>query len=153
MSDKQKGYIKSIIVFAVIVFSLCCYIKEPIVFGNYTSYAGYAITSTTVMSIIYVNWGWHWNPLEKIPRLNQNYIGKIEYRYNGVDGEKATNIVVKQSLFSTRIKIITDEITSASISSEIIEENGAYVMYYTYILHSRKIIPRIAKSRMYTVIP
>jgi hypothetical protein len=82
---------------------------------------------------VYEKFLWRYNPLEKIPRLNKKYNGKIIYDYNGSHNEKEISIFINQTLLSIRITIKTNEITSNTISSNLLFENGEYVLYYNYI--------------------
>ena len=65
------------------------------------------------------------------------YCGNIEYKFNGAYETKESVVEVKQTLLSTAVKITTDEITSNTIVSSLIQENGDYVLYYTYITNPK----------------
>lgn len=57
----------------------------------------------------------------------------MKYLYNGTQGTKNIDIKISQTLTDVNVSIKSDEITSKSITSELVEENNQYVLYYTYI--------------------
>ena len=83
--------------------------------------AGYSV----IPIAIYERYLWKYNPFVKMPRLKNNYKGK--------SGEKVVEIEIKQSFLSTDVKLKSDEISSKTITSNLVEENGGFVLYYTYI--------------------
>lgn len=46
---------------------------------------------------------------------------------------KSIQINIKQSLLQTNVEIITNEISSQSITSSLVLENEQSILYYTYI--------------------
>ena len=76
---------------------------------------------------------WQYIPFQKTPKLMGNYTGNIEYNYNGVSGEKETSVIIKQTLLTVKVQLVTDEVISNTILGDIVQENGEYVLYYTYI--------------------
>src|SRR5690606_41933959 len=52
-------------------------------------------------------------------------------------GMKNIEVYVSQSLFRINIQLVTDEIASSTITSNIVQENGNYVLYYTYITNPK----------------
>ena len=99
--------------------------------------AGVAVGLTTILMGVYERWLWRFCPLEKTPKLCNRYIGTITYSYAGNRREKDIVIEIKQSLLAISIKIITDEITSNSINSKLVIENGEHVLYYVYITNPK----------------
>ena len=65
------------------------------------------------------------------------YEGIIEYNYSGKLEKKKTFVIIKQTLFSTKVEITTNEITSNTIVSNLVNENDEYVLYYTYITNPK----------------
>ena len=128
----RKFYIKSSWL-VVILFIIRCLITIPILLYDYISFIGEAISVALILMGLYEKWLWQYNPLEKIPKINGKYSGYIEYSYNGNFDKKKANISIVQSLLSVKIKIYTNEISSSSITSNFIYENGEHVLYYTYI--------------------
>lgn len=106
---------------------------------DYFGAAGEAVSIATIFLIVYDKWLWKFNPLDSTPRLMGNYTGTIKYNYNGQNQRKSTRVVITQTSLKVKVKITTNEITSSTITSNLIEENDEYVLYYTYITnpHSR----------------
>ena len=112
-------------------------ISKPISIKECFGFVGQSITLTLIIMGIYEKWLWRFSPFEKIPNIDGEYLGNIEYNYNGVAGKKKVSIRMKQSLLSINVKITTNEITSSSITSSIILENEEYVLYYNYLTNPK----------------
>lgn len=132
----QKFIIKSFWVL-VAIFIIRCLISKPTSPYDCFGFAGEAISVTMIIMGIYERWLWQFNPLERTPNIKGKYSGSIEYNYNGNSDKKETTILIKQTLFSTNVRITTNEITSSTIISNIILENNEYVLYYTYITNPK----------------
>ena len=85
--------------------------------------------------MVYEKFIWRIDPLIKIPKLEKEYDGIIKYEFNGSRGTKNVDIEISQTLTTINISIKSNEITSNSITSELIEENNQFVLHYTYINH------------------
>jgi hypothetical protein len=134
--NTQKFFIKGFWV-VIVLFIIRCVISKPTSSYDCFGFAGEVISVALILMKIYEHWLWQYNPLEKIPNINGEYAGNIEYNYNGNSDKKETTITIKQSLFSTNVKITTNEITSNTITSSIVLENNEYVLYYTYITNPK----------------
>jgi hypothetical protein len=121
----------------LVLFVIRCFISEPTSLYDYFGFAGEAIGVAIILMGFYERLLWQYNPLEKIPKIKGEYSGYIEYSYNGTFDKKEATIKIKQSLLSTNVKIITDEITSNTIASSIVYENGEFILYYTYITNPK----------------
>jgi hypothetical protein len=108
-------------------------ISKPITPYDFLSCAGEAITGALIIFGIYNAYLWMFNPFNKMPRLKGNYLGNINFNFTGKPESKSVTIEIKQTLLSTNIKIVTNEIQSTTITSNLIKENGEYILYYTYI--------------------
>lgn len=86
-----------------------------------------------VAAVAYERFLWKVNPLEKRPRLLGRYDCVLEYSHDKGEGRKETTAIVKQTLLTTSVSFCTDEITSNTKASELVDENGRYVLYYTYL--------------------
>ncbi len=104
---------------------------------DYFGAAGEAISAATVLLFVYDKWLWKYNPFDSTPRLMGEYNGTIKYNYNSKNHRKSTKVTIKQTSLKIRVKITTNEITSNTITSDLIEENDEYVLYYTYITNPR----------------
>lgn len=100
---------------------------------DYISAGSEVIGYTIIIMGIYSTLLWRFNPFEKLPRIMGNYEGIIEYCFNGVDSKKEVPVVINQTLLTTNVRIVTNEISSSTITSSFLFENGEYILYYTYI--------------------
>lgn len=100
---------------------------------DYLGAAGEAISVTSIIIALYDKLLWHINPFDSTPRLKGNYIGKLIYDYNGQRKRKDIKVNITQTSLKVIVKITTNEITSNTITSDLIEENGECVLYYTYL--------------------
>ena len=123
---KFSGYISLIVYFCLVI------LKKPIDLIEYIELLSESVGLVIFIVLTYEKWLWRFNPLIKTPKFKKEYSGLLKYNYGGTLGEKEVEISIKQTLLSTRIKIKTDEIISKSITSEMLEEDGEYVLYYSY---------------------
>lgn len=137
MEENTLKFIKKGFWVVIVLFVVRCLISKPASLYSYFSFAGEAIGVALILMGLYERWLWQYNPLEKIPKIKGEYSGNIEYSFNGTSEKKGASIKITQSLLSTNIKITTDEIISNTIASNIVFENGEYVLYYTYITNPK----------------
>jgi len=137
VSETQKKHLKIAIYIALAIFGICSIISLPNSFRDFSAYTGISVSITIFISVLYEKWFWKLNPLEKTPKLFNHYNGILEYNYNGEFGNKNIKVYVRQSLFRLNIQLITDEGVSSTITSKVVEENGNYVVYYTYITNPK----------------
>lgn len=55
MNERIQKLIKPGIIIAALTFAICCLIKKPQEFGDYTSNVSYAVTVVTLIFYIYEN--------------------------------------------------------------------------------------------------
>ena len=121
----------------VVVFTLRYFLFTPGNIYDYFSAIGESVSISVILLTLYEKILWKYNSLEKTPKIFGVFTGTIEYEYNGERSKKDISIVIKQSLLTTRVKITTNETTSYTIASNLIEENGEYILYYTYITNPK----------------
>lgn len=112
-------------------------ISNPKTISDFLNYISYSISGTLLLSVAYVKLLWKYNPFVKIPRLHNNYHGYIDYRYDKAESRKEITFNIDQDLFSIKVSSVTDENISATISSNIVFENGQFVLYYIYITNPK----------------
>ena len=137
MEDRVKNYLKIPLYFTLVLFVVMNIVRKPPTLKDVFGCATTSITIAIVIMTVYEKWFWRFNPFTKTPKLQKQYDGKIEYLFEGTQREKSIMIHVNQTLLDTRIKIVTDEITSNLIASRIVYENQEYVLYYTYITNPK----------------
>ena len=133
MKSKMESLIKLSGIIIILIFIILYKFKMPKSFLDYWDLilesAGYSVIAIA----IYERHLWKYNPFVKMPRLKKKYTGVLSYNYKGRSGEKVVEIEIKQSFLSTDVKLKSDEISSKTITSNLVEENGGFVLYYTYI--------------------
>ena len=133
MKSKMKSLIKLSGIIIILIFIILYKFKMPKSVFDYRDLilesAGYSV----IPIAIYERYLWKYNPFVKMPRLKKKYTGVLNYNYKGRSGEKVVEIEIKQSFLSTDMKLKSDEISSKTITSNLVEENGGFVLYYTYI--------------------
>jgi hypothetical protein len=137
MTENTMKFVKKGLWLVLLIFIIRCLITKPISFYDCYGFAGEAIGIALILMGLYERWLWQYSPFEKIPKIKGEYFGYIEYSYNGNFDKKEATIKINQSLLSTNVKITTDEITSNTIASNIVRENGEYVLYYTYVTNPK----------------
>lgn len=90
-------------------------------------------TGANVVVIFYCKVLWKYHifklPLSKTPNLNGKWNFIIKYS----NGEKTTNVGIKQDLFGIQVNLQSDETNSSSLVANILEERGKRYLIYTYI--------------------
>lgn len=104
---------------------------------DYVSAASEVITLTMFFMGLYAKFLWKFNPLEKLPKIIGEYEGEIEFIFDEVESKKMVTVKINQTLLTTNVCIITDEISSNTLTSSLLLENGEYVLYYTYITNPK----------------
>lgn len=139
MKEAIKSFTTKTVWVALTLFALYLLIFgfDVITTSDVFDVIGGVVSITIIIMGVYSSWLWRWNPFEKIPKIFGNYTGVIEFNFTGVDEKKDTSVEIKQTLFTTRVKIVTNEITSNCITSEIKKENGQNILYYTYITNPK----------------
>lgn len=137
MKEIEMSYMKKSLWVVIFLFVLRCMIELPSTPYECFGYAGEAISVGLIVMTIYEKMLWRKNPFERMPQIYGEYSAILEYENNFEVQKKKIKIIVAQTLLSTSIKIITDEISSNSITSNFIYENGEYVLYYTYITNPK----------------
>ena len=128
MNDRYKKYIECICGIAIISFVIV-----KLVFKNLEIWDAltYASTFTSIIVVLYVTVLWRINPLEKIPRLKNNYIGTLVSTYD--HKQRDVKILIKQNLFETKIIFESNESSSKSITANFYDEYGTQMLSFGYI--------------------
>lgn len=72
MNERIQKLIKPGIIIAALTFAICCLIKKPQEFGDYTSNVSYAVTVVTLIFYIYEKWAWQIIPWNRPPVLKNS---------------------------------------------------------------------------------
>lgn len=125
-------YIKPLLYFALgcgIVFWMIFHPNTP---QAWIGFVGHVALAANVLLFIYEAVGWRINPLERIPRFKNRYMGTITYEWNGITQTKQIEVLVDQKRSSVSVTTKTNESTSRSLASAIVKEEGSYSVYYVY---------------------
>lgn len=133
MKSNINNLLKWAGIISAIIFLVLIYFKGAENIWDYGGLAGEAAGYSSILVLLYEKWIWRYNPLIKTPKLKKEYSGLLKYNYDNIPGEKDIDITIFQTLNNINIIIKTDEVTSNSITSELIEENNQYILYYTYL--------------------
>lgn len=74
---------------------------------------------------------WRYNPLESTPKLSKKYTGTLVSSYDNIKRE--ATLEIKQTLFTIRITLTTNESKSKSLSATIEEILGEKQLVYCYL--------------------
>ena len=133
MKSKMEALIKLSGIIVLVIFIILYKLKMPESVLEYWDLILESTGYSVIAIVVYERYLWKYNPFVKIPRLKKKYTGILSYNYKGKFGEKNVEIEIKQSFLSTNVKLKSDEISSKTITSDLVEENGEFVIYYTYI--------------------
>ena len=133
MKSKIESLIKLSGIIIIVIFIILYKFKMPASVLEYWDLILESSGYSVITIVIYERYLWKYNPFVKIPRLKKKYTGVLRYNYKGKFGEKNVEIEIKQSFLSTDVKLKSDETSSKTITSDLVEENGEFVLYYTYI--------------------
>ena len=142
MEAKIKRLITPLAFLAVLLFCGFCLYKKPTSLEDVLSYCSYATTILGLLFFIYYKWLWRIIPWNRNPVLKKNYTASIYYFENNVQKTKEMQVKVKQTWLSIRVETGTDINSSRSITSSIVEENGAKVLYYTYLTDPKALVQK-----------
>lgn len=134
MNKHLSFYIKPVLVIAGCFYACCCLISGTLYSAKLFFKSLVIIEPALVLLLfLYRNWIWKICPWETVPRLKKYYKGIIHYVVNDERKEKSAEVYISQCLDSVSVKLVTDEITSASITYSFVEENNCWILYYVYI--------------------
>lgn len=96
----------------------------------------YTVSMSSLIFFFYETWLWKKLPLciTHVPVLPRELKGVFKYIYPHTNQpvSKEATISISQTLMSIRIVVKTNEMKSVSVSANIREENGDYILYYVY---------------------
>lgn len=139
MDEKLSNFLEKGLFIAIVVFIL----RVLLGFGieilkcdtlyDFFGAAGEAVSLTTILLWLYNKFLWKINPFNKTPKYYGKYSGSIIFSKDGKNKNKHIDVTIEQTYLKINIKSITNEITSNSITSSIVDENNENVLYYIYI--------------------
>lgn len=133
MKRSLSFYIKFFLIISAGVFVAICFFRgfSDSVKDNW-NYLCETAVYMNLLVLAYIKLVWLVCPFESMPCFCKKYRGRLKYLYDS-GGKKNVEIQIEQTLLSINIKMITNETTSNSITSSLVEENNCWMLYYTYI--------------------
>lgn len=140
MEYKFKVLIRAAAVSAFVTFLLIWVIYNLIFKKNIDllDASSYAVSITTILLVFYEKWGWILlSRFNNTPTIYGQYTGTVNYVYKNEPGTKEVKVTIKQTYLTTKVFLQTDEISSSTLTGDIVNENGEEILYYTYLTNPK----------------
>ena len=125
--EKLKSYIKYLVIASILVF---LFLNKIYPKWDIQDSIDVSVIIVGVLFAIYSKYIWKHNPLEKTPRVFGDY--NVTFISNYDRKKRKMKIKIDQTLFTTKIKIITKESSSVSLVANIEKINDEWKLIYTY---------------------
>ena len=125
--EKFKKYIKYLITIAILVFVL---INKFFPKMEIMDIIDISVIIVGIGFAIYTKYIWKYNPFEKKPKVYGSY--NVIFISTHDNKKRKMDIDIEQTLFKTKIKIITKESKSVSLVANIEKINDEWKLIYTY---------------------
>lgn len=137
MKHQMEHRIKHLVTVAIITSLLCFviiwFISSKFIKIDLLDRLSYAVTLSTFFTAFYERFLWkYFTFCNKIPKIFGEYKVKIDYSYQDQCGTKMIDATIKQTYLTTKVFLTTDEITSITLTSDIVKDNDEMILYYTY---------------------
>ena len=126
--DKFKNYIKYLITISILLFILLSKLFPE---KEIMDLVDVSVVLVGIGFTIYSKYIWKYNPFEKTPKIYGNY--NVTFISTHDNKKRKMDILIRQTLFKTKINIITKESKSVSIVANIEKINDELKLIYTYI--------------------
>ena len=145
--DIGKKLVILVLILLVFLYSLAVnFTSYTWSFDTLVSIVGYSIAITSLLLklidryfwkniLLFLSkyrWLWEYFADYEVPILKNEYNCTIKYEWDGKKGEKQSQIEIIQTYSSINVTLITDEIRSDSIISEIKKQDNTFILYYIY---------------------
>lgn len=129
-----------------LIITIIFLVQHTIEMSTFLNVISLSIAITSILLVLIEKYFWKkillflskytliWPFFEKyeVPILKENYNCLIKYEWDGSKKEKEVIIEVNQTYTSINITLITDEIRSDSIISEITKQDNNFILFYIY---------------------
>lgn len=135
--DKKYGKIIRIAMWiAIVLFVLRCVISWNSIVAGVTAYelfgyAGEAIGLAAILTALYEQKLWRYNPWETTPKLHAKYVGTFVSTYDNI--VRNGTLEITQTLSTVSVIFSTEESRSRSISASIDEIAGEKQLTYCFM--------------------
>lgn len=137
MSSNYNKLIKLSVKIGLALGIILFVLQKPSTLIEYLELIGSTAGYVAILTLLYEKWLWKFNPLSDTPKLKKFYKGYIKFFRDNKWHKKEIEATIDQTFTKVVVKIITDEMISKSLISDIIFENGGFVLYYTYITNPK----------------
>lgn len=127
MRENLKDYGNYIIGVALAIYFIISLIFKE---NSFLDNLDLTTTITLIISVLYSQILWKYNPLEKTPKIYGEYEAKFISTYD--KSVRKMNVEIKQDLLSTRIYMTTKESKSESITSSLKKKQDSWQLIYSY---------------------
>ncbi len=138
MSEKNKRFFKKAAITFGIILLIICLINMEDIRQNFSIFIGIgyitkAIGITSIIGFLYDKFIWKIDPTREYPVFRNAYEGIIKTNYEGKDLQIKIGVTIKQTFFSLKITLKTEESKSNAITYKFMEQNGEDVLIFTYL--------------------
>lgn len=143
MKDQIKSLIRKGMWMAIALFVLRCLISWKEIIEEFSTYdlfgyAGEAIGVAAILMFFYEKWLWKYDPSIKIPNFAGKYEGTLCSTFDGE--ERIVHLEIRQTLMSIEVFLNTEESSSRSVSSAVMEVLGEYELISTYLNEPKAVV-------------
>ena len=136
MKEQQKKLVSISVWIAIVLFVCRCIISWNSIISDFSlynlyGYASESVALSVIFSTLYEKILWKINPFENTPKLASKYSGTLKSSYDNI--ERDATLIIKQTLLSVRVTLVTNESKSKSISASIDEILGEMQLTYCYL--------------------
>ena len=136
MREAYENLLKAFGWCAIILFAIRCAISLDSIMTDFSFYslwgfAGEAIGVTIILIALYEKFLWKINPFESMPKLACRYKGIVKSTFDNI--ERPARLIIKQTLTTVHITLITKESKSQSLTTSIDEIFGEMQLTYCYL--------------------
>lgn len=133
MEHRIKHLVKVTTIVSLLCFLFIWFINAKFIKIDLLDRLSYAITLSTFFTAFYEHFLWkYFTFCNKLPKIFGEYKGNIDYYHKGQRGTKLIDVSIKQTYLTTKVFLTTDEITSSTLTSDIVNDNDEIILYYTY---------------------
>jgi len=133
MEHRIKHLVKVATITSLLCFVIIWFINSKFIKIDLLDRLSYAITLSTFFTAFYEQFLWkYFTFCNKIPKIFGEYKAKIDYSYQDQCGTKMIDATIKQTYLTTKVFLTTDEVTSITLTSDIVNDNDEMILYYTY---------------------
>jgi hypothetical protein len=140
---KSELDVKITCALGILFFALFFYFYKKTDFLSFYEFGSQAVAITALIRYIFIKWLWKRVPflelLHKVPNLEGEWVGFYESTYNTPNKRGEIKVIISQpSIFEIKIKQISSDSDSRSISESLsVENDGDTKLSYIYLVEPK----------------